>query len=64
MSKSSRRQLNYAVELEGKRRNTRVFHSNLMKPYREREAIVNLTLNAPEETPFEIPVIEGDGGDG
>lgn len=52
---------NYAVELEGRRRNTRIYHSNLMKPYKEREAIVNLTLNAPEEMPHEIPFLKGDG---
>lgn len=42
---------NYAMKLEGKSRAVKVYHTNLMKPYREREVIVNLTMNALEDIP-------------
>ncbi|XP_064465530.1 uncharacterized protein LOC135377174 [Ornithodoros turicata] len=50
---------NYAVKMEGKRKDIQLFHCNLMKPYREREAVVNLTLNAPEEMSQDIPTAVG-----
>lgn len=46
---------NYVVKLPGSRKVHQVYHSNLLKPYKEREAIVNMTLNVPEEVPAEIP---------
>lgn len=47
----------YAVKMEGRRKEVTIYHSNLMKPYREREAIVNLALNAPEELAADIPMV-------
>lgn len=44
---------NYEVKLG--RKQSRVFHSNLMKPYVQRQAIVNMTLNMPVEEGAEIP---------
>lgn len=38
---------NYEVKLG--RRSNKIYHSNLMKPYVQRQAIVNLLLNASEE---------------
>lgn len=39
--------MNYEVKL-GKKQN-KIYHSNLMKPYFHCRAVVNLTLNVPEE---------------
>ncbi|XP_064469850.1 uncharacterized protein LOC135384584 [Ornithodoros turicata] len=46
---------NYAVEMGNRQKKVKVYHCNLMKPYREREAVVNMTLNTPEEEHNEIP---------
>lgn len=43
---------NYEVKL-GRKQN-KIYHSNLMKPYFHRQAVVNLTLNAPEEEPSDF----------
>ncbi|XP_064490382.1 uncharacterized protein LOC135401724 [Ornithodoros turicata] len=48
---------NYAVEVGTRRKAVKVYHCNLMKPYKEREIVVNLTVNMPEEEPNEIPTI-------
>lgn len=47
----------YAIKMEGRRKDVTIYHSNLMKPYREREAIVNLALNTPEELTTDIPIV-------
>lgn len=51
---------NYVVQLPGKRKLCKIYHANLLKPYRQRESIVNLTVNAPEEVSVEIPELEKD----
>lgn len=32
----------------------RIYHVNLMKPYMERQCVVNLTVNMPDEMPLEV----------
>lgn len=48
---------NYVVKMPGRRKEVKIYHSNLMKPYKEREAVVQMALNIPEEveTDFEYP---------
>ncbi|XP_077549467.1 uncharacterized protein LOC144162699 [Haemaphysalis longicornis] len=46
---------NYVVSVPGKRKLQQVYHSNLLKPYRQREAVVQMLVNIPEEIPSEIP---------
>ncbi|XP_064474611.1 uncharacterized protein LOC135388765 isoform X1 [Ornithodoros turicata] len=46
---------NYVVQLGKRKSSVKIYHANLMKPYTDREAIVNLTLNEPEEIPLDIP---------
>lgn len=43
---------NYEVKL-GKRHN-KIYHSNLMKPYIQRRAIISMTINADDEEGAEI----------
>lgn len=40
---------NYALRMRGRRKEVRIYHSKLMKPYWKREAVVNMTFNMPEE---------------
>lgn len=46
---------NYVVRIPGKRKQQHVYHSNLLKPYRQREVIVSMALNFPEEMPLDFP---------
>ncbi|XP_077559123.1 uncharacterized protein LOC144174347 [Haemaphysalis longicornis] len=46
---------NYVVSVPGKRKLQQVYHSNLLKPYRQREAVVQMLVNIPEEIPPDIP---------
>lgn len=55
---------NYAVKTGSRRNNVKIYHSNLMKPYVERQAIVNLSLNVPEEMPVDIPSLDDGQDDG
>lgn len=48
---------NYVVSTPGKRKIQKVYHSNLMKPYRQRETVMSLTVNHPEEVGLEYPEI-------
>lgn len=48
---------NYAVKRPGRRKEVRIFHSNFMKPYRQREAVINLALNRPEVVQADVPVL-------
>lgn len=48
---------NYAVELGGRRKSVRVYHCNLMKQHQEREAVLNLALNASNKEIPDIPSI-------
>lgn len=43
--------------MPGRRKEVKIYHSNLMKPYKEREAVVQMALNVPEEveTNFQYP---------
>lgn len=54
---------NYVVQLPGKKKACKIYHANLLKPYRPRESLVNLTLNMPEEISVEIPELESDPHD-
>lgn len=58
---------NYVIRLPGKRKIQQVYHCNLLKPYREREAVVCMMVNIPEEIPVELPglasVINGEDGE-
>lgn len=47
---------NYVVRLPGRRKEVRIFHCNLMKPYIERVHVANILLNAPEEVAPKVPV--------
>ncbi|KAK8769473.1 hypothetical protein V5799_014060 [Amblyomma americanum] len=47
--------VNYVVSLPGKRKAQQVYHCNLLKPYRQREAVVCMMVNVPEELPVELP---------
>ncbi|XP_029832045.3 uncharacterized protein LOC115316745 [Ixodes scapularis] len=49
--------VNYVVSTPGKRKIQKVYHSNLMKPYRQRETVMSLTVNHPEEVSLEFPEI-------
>lgn len=46
---------NYAVQLGGRRKEVKIYHSNLMKPFIEREGVALMSLNAPEEVHLPIP---------
>lgn len=46
---------NYVVKLPGRRKEVRIYHCNLMKPYVERVQVVSIALNQPEEVPTRIP---------
>ncbi|XP_040360535.1 uncharacterized protein LOC121048362 [Ixodes scapularis] len=52
-------QTNYALKMPGHRKQVKIYHCNLMKPFVERQGVVNLTLNMPEELPTEIPEWNG-----
>lgn len=45
---------NYALKVPGRRKEVRIYHCNLMKPYVERHGVVNLTLKEPEEIQSEF----------
>ncbi|XP_064470077.1 uncharacterized protein LOC135384822 [Ornithodoros turicata] len=45
----------YMVEIRGKRKEVRTYHTNLMKPYVDSTHIVSVALNMPEEQHTEIP---------
>lgn len=53
---------NYLVAVPG-RRKTQVYHSNLLKPYQQRQAIVNMSLNQPEEMPVDFPELTREKND-
>lgn len=54
---------NYVVSTSGKRRIQKVYHSNLMKLYKQRETVMGLTVNHPEEVSFECPEVgRSEGG--
>lgn len=46
---------NYVVKLPGRRKEVKIYHSNLMKPYHQRSAVVQLALNVPEELETDFP---------
>lgn len=46
---------NYLVRMPGRRKTQQIYHSNLLKPYREREVVVNMAVNVPEEPPLDFP---------
>lgn len=54
---------NYAVRTSRRKKELAIYHCNLMKPYVQRGAVVNMSLNSPEEMPLEVPFSIGDGGD-
>lgn len=51
---------NYVVKLPGRRKEVRIYHCNLMKPYVERVHIVSVLLNEPEEVAVSLPEIPRD----
>ncbi|XP_064465312.1 uncharacterized protein LOC135376767 [Ornithodoros turicata] len=51
---------NYAVRMNGRRKELRVYHCNLMKPYRERQAIVSMALGSSDEICAEMPLSIGE----
>lgn len=48
--------------MKGKRKEVKIYHANLMKPFFEREEIVFMTLHASEEETLQIPSLSGVSG--
>lgn len=46
---------NYVVKMSGRKKDIRVYHSNLMKPYRQRQAIACMALGSPDEADRDLP---------
>lgn len=55
-------EVNYTVRLPGRKREDRVYHVNLMKPFLERAAIVSIAMNVSEEVSLEVPCFPGNTG--
>lgn len=51
--------VNYSARLPGRRREERVYHVNLMKPFFERTEIVSIALNTTPEVSVEVPSCGG-----
>lgn len=50
-------EINYTLEVPGRRNKGIIYHCNLMKPYSGREEVVNMVVNASEEVAVELPVL-------
>lgn len=54
---------NYVIRMPGRRKELNIHHTNLMKPYRQCDVVVNMTLNTLEETDPEMPILGQTGGE-
>lgn len=54
---------NYLVTGLGRRKTQQVYHTNLLKPYQQRHAVVNMSLNQPEEMPIDFPELTTENKD-
>lgn len=52
----------YVVKIPGRRKEVRIYYCNLMKLYVQREAVVNMTLNLPEEMEHNFVCLSGGKG--
>ncbi|XP_064463444.1 uncharacterized protein LOC135374410 [Ornithodoros turicata] len=48
---------NYIIKMTGRRKELRIYHTNLIEPYVERQHVESLALNVREEMPLDIPEI-------
>lgn len=49
---------NYVVRMPGRRKEIRIYHTNLMKPYVERVHVANIALNEPDEQQIQMPELD------